>query len=206
MISPAQRLADLLEPLGRAPRFFRFPMLREGDTPEKLSAMRDYLERSEGDTREVFSQQILLESLDAVEFAYFGTPSDRSSDPEWYDEWDDSQVLPQLVRVSIREDQMVSSVISVHPSANWFEREVFDLYGILFEGHPDLRRILTDYGFIGHPFRKDFPLMGNVEVHYDEAEGRVVYRPVSIEPRTLVPRVIRDDNRYAQELKDEKDG
>ena len=101
---------------------------------------------------------------------------------------------------------LIRSVVDIWNGANWFEREVFDLYGILFEGHPDLRRILTDYGFIGHPFRKDFPLSGNVEVHYDEAEGRVVYRPVSIEPRTLVPRVIRDDNRYSADLKDASDG
>ena len=101
---------------------------------------------------------------------------------------------------------MLHSVVDIWNGANWFEREVFDLYGILFEGHPDLRRILTDYGFIGHPFRKDFPLIGNVEVHYDEKEGRVVYRPVQIEPRTLVPRVIRDDNRYSAELKDANDG
>ena len=101
---------------------------------------------------------------------------------------------------------IVHSVVDIWNGANWFEREVFDLYGILFEGHPDLRRILTDYGFIGHPFRKDFPLTGNVEVHYDPDEGRVVYRPVSIEPRTLVPRVIRDDNRYSVDLKDANDG
>ena len=101
---------------------------------------------------------------------------------------------------------IVKSVVDIWNGANWFEREVFDLYGILFEGHPDLRRILTDYGFIGHPFRKDFPLSGNVEVHYDADEGRVVYKPVSIEPRTLVPRVIRDDNRYAADLKDANDG
>jgi NADH-quinone oxidoreductase subunit C len=101
---------------------------------------------------------------------------------------------------------IVRSVVDIWNSANWFEREAFDLYGILFEGHPDLRRILTDYGFIGHPFRKDFPLSGNVEVHYDEQEGRVVYRPVSIEPRTLVPRVIRDDNRYSDDLRDANDG
>ena len=101
---------------------------------------------------------------------------------------------------------MIRSVVDIWNGANWFEREVFDLYGVLFEGHPDLRRILTDYGFIGHPFRKDFPLSGNVEVHYDQAEGRVVYRPVSVEPRTLVPRVIRDDNRYAADLKDVSDG
>ncbi len=97
---------------------------------------------------------------------------------------------------------IVRSVVDIWNGANWFEREAFDLYGILFEGHPDLRRILTDYGFIGHPFRKDFPLMGNVEVSYDADEGRVVYKPVSIEPRTLVPRVIRDDNRYSADLKD----
>jgi NADH-quinone oxidoreductase subunit C len=98
---------------------------------------------------------------------------------------------------------IVPSVVPVWNSANWFEREAFDLFGILFEGHPDLRRIMTDYGFIGHPFRKDFPLTGNVEVTYDAEKGRVVYQPVSIEERTLVPRVIRDDNRYSADLKDE---
>lgn len=97
---------------------------------------------------------------------------------------------------------IVKSVVEIWNSANWFEREAFDLFGILFEGHPDLRRILTDYGFIGHPFRKDFPLIGNVEVKYDADKGRVVYQPVSIEPRTLVPKVIRDDNRYSEALKD----
>jgi len=101
---------------------------------------------------------------------------------------------------------IVKSVVDIWNGANWFEREVFDLFGILFEGHPDLRRILTDYGFIGHPFRKDFPLTGNVEVIYDADKGRVVYQPTSIEPRTLVPRVIRDDNRYSAGLKDLTDG
>ncbi len=100
------------------------------------------------------------------------------------------------------EPPVIDSVIDVWASANWYEREAFDLYGILFKGHPDLRRILTDYGFIGYPFRKDFPLIGNVEVKYDPAKGRVVYQPVTIEPRTLVPRVIRDDNRYESNLKD----
>jgi NADH-quinone oxidoreductase subunit C len=100
------------------------------------------------------------------------------------------------------EPPIVDSVIEVWKAADWFEREAFDLYGILFRGHPDLRRLLTDYGFLGHPFRKDFPLSGNVEVRYDPAKGRVVYEPVSIEPRTLVPRVIREDNRYAPALKD----
>jgi len=91
---------------------------------------------------------------------------------------------------------MIDSVVDVWPGANWYEREVFDLFGVYFRGHPDLRRILTDYGFVGFPFRKDFPLSGHVEVRYDPDKGRVVYQPVSIEPRTLVPRVIRDDQRY----------
>jgi NADH-quinone oxidoreductase subunit C len=102
------------------------------------------------------------------------------------------------------EDPIIDSVVDVWPGANWFEREAFDLFGILFTGHPDLRRILTDYGFIGHPFRKDFPLIGNVEVRYDAEKQRVVYEPVTIEPRTLVPKVIRSDNRYDAALKDGK--
>lgn len=101
------------------------------------------------------------------------------------------------VRAWIDQDPpRLDSVISVWNVANWYEREAFDLYGILFEGHPDLRRILTDYGFIGHPFRKDFPLSGHVEMRYDPDKKRVVYEPVSIEPRVLVPKVIRNDNRY----------
>lgn len=90
------------------------------------------------------------------------------------------------------EDPIIDSVVSVWPSANWYEREAFDLYGILFANHPDLRRILTDYGFVGHPFRKDFPLSGNVEVRYDAAAERVIYEPVDITPRVLVPKVIRE--------------
>ncbi|WP_405241578.1 NADH-quinone oxidoreductase subunit C [Lentisalinibacter salinarum] len=93
------------------------------------------------------------------------------------------------------------SVTDIWASADWFEREAFDLFGILFDGHPDLRRILTDYGFIGHPFRKDFPLSGNVEVRYDPEKRRVAYQPVTIEPRTLVPKVIRDDHRYEPALR-----
>ncbi|MFQ5547326.1 MAG: NADH-quinone oxidoreductase subunit C [Woeseia sp.] len=96
---------------------------------------------------------------------------------------------------------IVKSVVDIWNSANWYERETFDLFGVLFDGHPDLRRILTDYGFIGHPFRKDFPLTGNVEVKYDPDKGRVAYQPVTIEPRTLVPKVIRDDPRYSADLK-----
>ena len=88
----------------------------------------------------------------------------------------------------------VDSVIGLWPVANWFEREAFDLYGIVFKGHPDLRRILTDYGFVGHPFRKDFPITGYVEMRYDPEQKRVVYQPVTIEPREIVPRVVREDH------------
>jgi len=97
---------------------------------------------------------------------------------------------------AVGEPPMIESVVDIWRSADWYEREAFDLFGIVFNDHPDLRRILTDYGFIGHPFRKDFPLSGHVEVRYDPALKRVIYEPVSIQPRTLVPRVIRRDNRY----------
>ena len=100
------------------------------------------------------------------------------------------------LRVFAADDDfpVVDSVIGVWPSANWFEREAFDLFGIIFNGHPDLRRILTDYGFIGHPFRKDFPISGNVEMRYDPDKQRVIYQPVTIEPREIVPRIVREEN------------
>jgi len=100
------------------------------------------------------------------------------------------------LRVFAADDEfpVVASVINVWPSANWFEREAFDLLGIVFTGHPDLRRILTDYGFVGHPFRKDFPISGNVEMRYDPDQQRVIYQPVTIEPREITPRIVREEN------------
>ncbi len=104
------------------------------------------------------------------------------------------------VKIYLDENEpIVDSVVDIWSGANWFEREAFDLYGVMFRGHPDLRRLLTDYGFIGHPFRKDFPLIGNVEMRYDAEKRRVIYEPVSIEPRTLVPKVIRDDQQLGGE-------
>ena len=99
------------------------------------------------------------------------------------------------VRVWADDDSfpMVDSVVDLYNAADWYEREAFDLYGILFNNHPDLRRILTDYGFVGHPFRKDFPISGHVEMRYDEAEGRVIYQPVTIEPREITPRIVREE-------------
>ena len=101
------------------------------------------------------------------------------------------------VKCFLNEEHLqLQSIVDIWASANWFEREVYDLFGIVFTGHPDLRRILTDYGFIGHPFRRDFPLSGHVEMRYDAKAGRVIYEPVDIEPRVTVPKVIRFDNRY----------
>ncbi|HEY4698612.1 MAG TPA: NADH-quinone oxidoreductase subunit C [Gallionella sp.] len=100
------------------------------------------------------------------------------------------------VRVYAEEDDfpVLPSAVEIWPVANWFEREAFDLYGIVFTGHPDLRRILTDYGFVGNPFRKDFPLTGHVEMRYDPAQQRVIYQPVSIEPREVTPRIVREEH------------
>ena len=104
------------------------------------------------------------------------------------------------VRVFAPDDEfpVLPSVVDLWPTANWFEREAFDLYGIVFSGHPDLRRLLTDYGFVGHPFRKDFPISGYVEMRYDPEQARVVYQPVTIEPREITPRIVREEN-YADE-------
>ncbi len=103
-----------------------------------------------------------------------------------------NQRLRVRARVADDDFPVIDSVVDVWPSANWFEREAFDLYGIMYTGHPDLRRILTDYGFVGHPFRKDFPISGHVEMRFDPQQGRVIYQPVTIEPREITPRIVRE--------------
>ena len=139
-----------------------------------------------------------LVALCAVDYQAYGQDAQRSWDTDRF------AVVYHLLSVSLNQrlrvivpvpedDLSIDSVIEVWRCANWYEREAFDLFGIQFQGHPDLRRLLTDYGFIGHPFRKDFPLSGHVEMRYDEEKGRVVYEPVSVEPRVTVPRVIRDE-------------
>jgi len=139
-----------------------------------------------------------LVDLCGVDYQTYGQEAQRSWDSERF------AVVYHLLSISLNhrlrvivpvpeDDLTIDSVIEVWRCANWYEREAFDLFGIRFPGHPDLRRLLTDYGFIGHPFRKDFPLSGHVEMRYDEGKGRVVYEPVSIEPRVTVPRVIRDE-------------
>jgi NADH-quinone oxidoreductase subunit C len=103
------------------------------------------------------------------------------------------------IRVKVRvseSDVVLPSLVDVWSVADWYEREIFDMFGLLFDGHPDLRRILTDYGFVGHPLRKDFPVSGHVEMRYDEEKGRVIYEPVELDPRVNIPRVVREDNRY----------
>ena len=144
-----------------------------------------------------FSQLIDACGMDYAEFG--GTEESSSRGPRF-------AVVYQLLsiehnfRVRVRafatddDFPLLDSVIGVWASANWYEREAFDLYGIIFNGHPDLRRLLTDYGFVGHPFRKDFPVYGNVEMRYDPVQKRVVYQPVTIEPREVVPRVIREEH------------
>ena len=163
--------------------------IRAADLTDAMTTLRD-------DQSLAFSQLIDACGMD---YAGFG------------DAWDGARyaVVYQLLsiqhnwRLRVRcfciddEFPMVDTVNEIWASANWYEREAFDLYGIVFSGHPDLRRILTDYGFVGHPFRKDFPVTGNVEMRYDPEQQRVVYQPVTIEPREIVPRVIREDH-YAE--------
>jgi NADH-quinone oxidoreductase subunit C len=192
--TPANKLRDVCKAL-RDEEPFRFEQLMDTCGVDYL-AYGDTEWRTQGATVTGFSRGVNRHTLEA---------SDRRQRR--------FAVVYQLLSVRhnrrlrlrvfcVDDPPMVDSVTDIWSSANWFEREAFDLYGILFKGHPDLRRILTDYGFIGNPFRKDFPTSGNVEVRYDPEKQRVIYQPVSIEPRVLVPRVIREDPRYQEAFKE----
>lgn len=157
---------------------------------------------TEDSTKEGFSRGVEKKSF--AQFSFEDAPEfDKHSGPRFavaYQLLSIQHNQRLTVKVFCEDDDLpiVPSVTTIWSSANWYEREAFDLFGIVFEGHSDLRRILTDYGFIGYPFRKDFPLVGNVQMRYDEEQGRVIYEPVTIVPRVLVPRVIRRDHRYIE--------
>ena len=184
------RIADIAAALGEVTL-----TIRAVDLIEAMTLLRDRPELR-------FEQLIDVCGVDYGSFgkaAWDGEPSESGARPRFaivYHLLSLANNWRLRVRAFADDDEMpvIESVINIWPSANWFEREAFDLYGIVFTGHPDLRRILTDYGFIGHPFRKDFPLSGNVEMRYDPNQQRVVYQPVTIEPREIVPRVIRVEN------------
>jgi NADH-quinone oxidoreductase subunit C len=177
----------------------------------KAAAMLDVLTRLRDATELRFEQLIDLCGVDYSTYgsdvseggAYFRSdtaPAHTASRPNRFAVVYNLLSVKHNARIRVRvfaEDEdfpVLESVIDIWPSANWYEREAFDLYGVVFTGHPDLRRILTDYGFVGNPFRKDFPLSGNVEMRYDPAQQRVVYQPVSIEPREVTPRIVREEN------------
>ena len=184
------RIADIAAALGEVTL-----TIRAVDLIEAMTLLRDRPELR-------FEQLIDVCGVDYGSFgkaAWDGEPSESGARPRFaivYHLLSLANNWRLRVRAFADDDEMpvIESIINIWPSANWFEREAFDLYGIVFTGHPDLRRILTDYGFIGHPFRKDFPLPGNVEMRYDPDQQRVVYQPVTIEPREIVPRVIRVEN------------
>ena len=184
------RIADIAAALGEVTL-----TIRAVDLIEAMTLLRDRPELR-------FEQLIDVCGVDYGSFgkaAWDGEPSESGARPRFaivYHLLSLANNWRLRVRAFADDDEMpvIESVINIWPSANWFEREAFDLYGIVFTGHPDLRRILTDYGFIGHPFRKDFPLSGNVEMRYDPDQQRVIYQPVTIEPREIVPRVIRVEN------------
>ena len=185
-----QKLFDSIKDLNPVER------LGEVTVEVKAADYRSVCERLKG--KEGFEQLI---DLCGVDYAAYG---DRPREGSRFASVVHLLSVQNNVRLRVRtfcpDDQfpVIASLVEVWPSANWFEREAFDLFGIVFEGHPDLRRILTDYGFVGHPFRKDFPLSGHVEMRYDPEQKRVVYQPVTIDPREVTPRIVREPN-YAHE-------
>jgi NADH-quinone oxidoreductase subunit C len=202
MTPKLQKLSDGLKQLGLSPT----ERLGELTVEVKASEYKEICIRLRDDPALRFEQLIDLCGVDYA--AYADKP--REGAPRF------AAVLHLLslhnnwrlrLRAFCADDEfpVVSSMTEVWPAAGWFEREAFDLFGIMFEGHPDLRRILTDYGFIGHPFRKDFPLSGHVEMRYDPEQRRVIYQPVTIDPREVTPRIVREPN-YGEEVSPLKNG
>ena len=196
MTPKLQRLSDALVKLGFSPREDR----GELTVVVKAAEYRDACTRLRDDPTLRFEQLVDLCGID------YGAYADKP--------WEGPRFAAVAHLLSVEHNwrlrvrafcpddafPVLASLVEVWPSVNWFEREAFDLFGIMFEGHPDLRRILTDYGFIGHPFRKDFPLSGHVEMRYDPEQRRVIYQPVTIDPREVTPRIVREPN-YGEEIK-----
>jgi NADH-quinone oxidoreductase subunit C len=194
MTPRVQKLFDALQAAGLSPK----ERLNEITVELAPSAYKEACEKLKSDPALGFEQLI---DLCGVDYAAYG---DVPREGPRFAAVSHLLSIKNNWRVRIRafcaDDAfpVIASLIDVWPSANWYEREAFDLFGIMFEGHPDLRRILTDYGFVGHPFRKDFPLSGHVEMRYDPEQKRIVYQPVTIDPREVTPRIVREEN-YAQE-------
>ena len=189
MTPKLQRLSDALVKLGFSPKEDRGELTVVVKAPE----YQDACTRLRDDPSVRFEQAVDLCGIDYA--AYADKPREGPRFAAVVHLLSVQHNWRLRVRAFCPDDEfpVLASLVDVWPSVNWFEREAFDLFGIMFEGHPDLRRILTDYGFIGHPFRKDFPLSGHVEMRYDPEQRRVIYQPVTIEPREITPRIIRED-------------
>jgi NADH-quinone oxidoreductase subunit C len=182
----------------------------ESQLADQLVSVEERLGETTIVVRAADMQEVLMQLRDAEDLKFAQMSDLAGMDYSTYadEEWQGKRfaVVYQLlslehnrrlrVRIFAEEDDfpVLSTVVGIWPGANWFEREAFDLFGIIFTGHPDLRRILTDYGFVGNPFRKDFPLSGHVEMRYDPEQQRVVYQPVTVEPREVTPRIVREEN------------
>jgi len=196
MTPKLQRLFDALVKLGFSPREDRGELTVVVKAPE----YQDACTRLRDDPSVKFEQLVDLCGVDYA--AYADKPREGPRFAAVVHLLSVQHNWRLRVRAFCPDDEfpVLSSLIEVWPGVNWFEREAFDLFGIMFEGHPDLRRILTDYGFIGHPFRKDFPLSGHVEMRYDPEQRRVIYQPVTIDPREVTPRIVREPH-YGEETK-----
>ena len=196
MTPKLQRLSDALVKLGFSPKEDRGELTVVVKAPE----YQDACTRLRDDPSVRFEQAVDLCGIDYA--AYADKPREGPRFAAVVHLLSVQHNWRLRVRAFCPDDEfpVLASLVEVWPSVNWFEREAFDLFGIMFEGHPDLRRILTDYGFIGHPFRKDFPLSGHVEMRYDPEQRRVIYQPVTIDPREVTPRIVREPH-YAEETK-----